>query len=288
MRSHKALIFSSAVCFLAFTTYNSLEFESKRKINRIPSDISCRINEKISELNIFKSKAQIAKEVQNVYNTNISKIHVEQEVFQEKYAATSSIEVKKNIVTNARDFLYNSIVNDVLPSWSGTEYDYNGSTKLPLEGKIACGYFVSTTLEQVGFNIHRGKMARAASLYMIQSLASKKSRVRFATGSDPGLDLQKILDNTGNGLYQVGIDTHTGYIISDDTGDYFCHVGWDVVKRENIHSSNALKYGAKKGMWLGKLLDDNMMRAWLTKSYLPLKDKKIASYKFKSGYKKKI
>ncbi|WMJ72126.1 hypothetical protein RCC89_02925 [Cytophagaceae bacterium ABcell3] len=38
------------------------------------------------------------------------------------------------------------LVNKLIPYWYGTKWDFEGHTDVPGKGEIACGYFVSTTL----------------------------------------------------------------------------------------------------------------------------------------------
>jgi hypothetical protein len=43
-------------------------------------------------------------------------------------------------------FIHHSLSKTIFPHWYGTVWDYNGYTNTPKNGVIACGYFVSTTL----------------------------------------------------------------------------------------------------------------------------------------------
>jgi len=74
----------------------------------------------------------------------------------------------------------NLMVNKIFPYWYGTPWDFNGTTKRPNEGKIACGYFVTTTIQQMGFPINRIKLAQCASEEMIKNLVSKENIFRFS------------------------------------------------------------------------------------------------------------
>ena len=44
----------------------------------------------------------------------------------------------------------NAITNTIAPAWIGTKWDFNGITEVPQQGKIACGYFVTTVLRDAG------------------------------------------------------------------------------------------------------------------------------------------
>ncbi len=50
-------------------------------------------------------------------------------------------------------------------------WDFYGTTTTPREGKIACGYYVTTVLEQAGFHLQRVLLAQQASAYVVQTLA---------------------------------------------------------------------------------------------------------------------
>ena len=42
---------------------------------------------------------------------------------------------------------FTSLLTDkIFPYWYGTDWDFNGTTQKPNEGKIACGYFVTCLL----------------------------------------------------------------------------------------------------------------------------------------------
>ncbi len=53
---------------------------------------------------------------------------------------------KNKAIDIASHYLYSKLLNDIVPHWYGTPWDFNGHTNIPNQGEIACGYFVSTTL----------------------------------------------------------------------------------------------------------------------------------------------
>src|SRR5690606_907796 len=63
------------------------------------------------------------------------------------------------------------LLNEIIPYWYGTEWDFEGHTAIPNEGKIACGYFVSTTLRDMGLNINRYKLAQQHGLNEARTIA---------------------------------------------------------------------------------------------------------------------
>ena len=81
---------------------------------------------------------------------------------------------------------------------------------------------------------------------------------------------EALLNMAGKGIYIIGLDHHTGYILYDDSGMYFLHAAAACVKKESIHESVDILYGAQHGVFLGKLFDDRMLVAWLTNTNIPL------------------
>lgn len=147
--------------------------------------------------------------------------------------------------------------------WYGTKWDFNGTTEKPNEGKIACGYFVTTTLRDAGVPIDRVKMAQCASEEMIRTLTDKKYIYHFSGISLD--DFEKKIKRKGNGLYIIGLDNHTGFISITDDGNYFIHAsGWFPFKviKEVLGKSSVL--GKSKYRVVGKISDDKeFLDKWL-------------------------
>lgn len=113
------------------------------------------------------------------------------------------------------------ITDSLLPCWYGTAWDFNGTTQTPQTGKIACGYFVTTTLRDAGMNIDRVKLAQCASEQLVKTTCSGLQRFS-------NVPLEKFVAavrEKGFGLYITGLDNHTGFIFNDGTEVYFIHSG---------------------------------------------------------------
>ena len=75
--------------------------------------------------------------------------------------------------------LVEMLTDSIFPFWIGTKWGFYGTTQVPGKGKIACGYFVSTTLEHAGFDIERIKLAQQASSVIISTLCNKKKTIKY-------------------------------------------------------------------------------------------------------------
>lgn len=135
-------------------------------------------------------------------------------------AAKLKIKQGKKTSSSGKDFEH-YLVNEIIPHWYGTEWDFNGYTSIPNQGVIACGYFVSTTLLHMGINVNRYKMAQQAGLYEAQTLALSDDNYRTIYGID---SLEVVLKRDySDGIYFVGLDNHVGYLYIKDQIPYFIH-----------------------------------------------------------------
>lgn len=138
--------------------------------------------------------------------------------------------------------LHAFFVDSVLPCWFGTTWDFNGYTYQPKNGLIACGYFVSTPLKHMGFNLNRFKLAQQYSHSIVKTLCSD---IRDLQGFD---QVRSHLKSSKTGLYIVGLDNHVGFISVEDKGIYFIHSSYvepTSVVKEDIDSSVVFQYSKR-------------------------------------------
>jgi hypothetical protein len=143
--------------------------------------------------------------------------------------------------------LFNSMIDSIFPAWMGTNWDFNGTSNVPKQGEIACGYFVSTTLKHVGFNLNRYKLAQQAASVVIDVLCGNNK----AYSTDKSALINKLKAKKGNRLYVVGLDYHVGFIAVQNNEVYFIHSDYfnnKVVKEfafksQGFSATNSYVYG---------------------------------------------
>lgn len=172
-------------------------------------------------------------------------------------------ENKSTQLLKAQNYLESQLVEEVLPLWLGTEWDYNGTTTTPRSGKIACGYFVTTTLHQVGFQFNRSLLAQQASLYILQSFCKEENIKRI--GHNNTKALFNYLNNDNNKIYLCGLDNHVGYIIKQDGQWYAFHASglppYQVVK-EPLNECPA--YLQSQNFFIAPLFKEGyMLSSWI-------------------------
>lgn len=141
-------------------------------------------------------------------------------------------------IDSVSHYLYSKLLNDIVPHWYGTEWDFNGHTNMPNDREIACGYFVSTTLKHLGFNLNRYKMAQQAGLLEARML-QLRNELKIYSGVSFETLKQKVNAVYSDGIYFVGLDNHVGYVVVKDKELYFLHSSYcdDIVVIELAKTS---------------------------------------------------
>lgn len=195
------------------------------------------------------------------YNSLLKEIEAKKTSFQASFANSDELD-KDKIIEEARNYLTTIISNRVFEQWYGTKWDFNGTTRTPHKGEIACGYFVTTVLVDVGFKLPRIKWAQSASEVFIKKLSPNNLK-RFTDGSLS--EVKKYLFEAGDGLYLVGLDNHVGFVLVEGKSISFIHSNYYYpevgVMKEDISTKNPLKDSHYR--IFGKLLTDEMVVNWL-------------------------
>ncbi|MFB6341143.1 hypothetical protein ACE1ET_05455 [Saccharicrinis sp. FJH62] len=197
------------------------------------------------------------------YKSTIKSIIKNRDAYCEFYAMGDSV-TKDSIVGSARNYLIYELTQHVFPAWYGTPWDFYGTTRTPGQGAIACGYFVTNVLSDIGFIIPRIRWAQDPSEVFIKKLVEKENIKRFHNRS-VGV-VESYLKEKGEGIYLVGLDRHVGFISVNGDKIRFVHSSYYQpeigVMSEQLNSKNPLKYS--KYRVIGKLFSDEMVVNWIT------------------------
>lgn len=129
---------------------------------------------------------------------------------------------EKQRLERARAALLAAFDEQLFPAWEGTPWDFYGTSETPKEGKIACGYYVSTLLRDAGFKVERVKLAQQASEKIVKTFASEGEIQRFRDVA-PAEVVKQVRAKHGPGLYVVGLDYHAGLLRITREGALLCH-----------------------------------------------------------------
>ncbi len=156
------------------------------------------------------------------YTAVLDSIRVRKSNLRRRFESTNNDSIRTEVLNQASHMFEDVMIREVFPFWYGTPWDFNGYTNIPNKGKVACGYFVSTTLKHAGLNINRYKLAQQNPLNEARTLALNDSVRMFTATEASSTNLQLNL-NLKQGLYFVGLDSHVGFLWHNETGNYFIH-----------------------------------------------------------------
>lgn len=159
----------------------------------------------------------------------------------------------------------NQLLEGIIPHWYGTPWSFGGHTAIPNQGKIACGYFISTTLRDVGININRYKLAQKSPLDEAKMI-SCGSVIDKVIQDTPEKAFQEIDDLTKEGLYFIGFDEgHVGYLLKREGELYLIHSNYlspVAVCMETLKESRVFKRFSKFHL-VAISHNDNLLQRWL-------------------------
>jgi hypothetical protein len=115
------------------------------------------------------------------------------------------------------------LVDKIIPHWYGTPWSFGGHTAIPNQGKIACGYFISTTLRDMGVNLNRYKLAQKSPIDEAKMI-SCGSAINKVVQDAPEKAFEEIDYLTKEGLYFIGFDEgHVGYLLKREGELFLIH-----------------------------------------------------------------
>ncbi|MBC7980950.1 MAG: hypothetical protein H7Y36_10350 [Armatimonadetes bacterium] len=157
------------------------------------------------------------------------------------YKKARNAEERAAVENDARAIL-ELMIPEMLRCWLGTPWDFNGIAEKPGEGKVACGYFVSTVIRDAGFKVNRYELAKQPSENIMRTFLSGESCLL-----EVGRNYEEYADwveGMSQGVYLIGLDTHVGFIVNQKDGMHFIHSSgskpWCVVE-EGREMSAVLK-----------------------------------------------
>ncbi|MBN1347805.1 hypothetical protein JXJ21_00190 [candidate division KSB1 bacterium] len=208
-------------------------------------------------------RADIMK-LRSDYSDNKKQIAIKQGELKARYLQYTNENDRNELLDASAQYVFENLTENIFPAWYGTEWDFNGNTRVPGEGGIACGSFVVFTLQDVGFKIPSG-MYRQPSENIIKNLTTSSNIKRFPNHAP----MDKIINwihQKGEGLYIVGLDIHVGFIIFKNGRITFCHSSYYEPPLKVVNQAVTAESPLTDSNYrvLGKILTKEMMKKWLS------------------------
>jgi hypothetical protein len=206
---------------------------------------------------IVNTKSAVQKYIQAKDSVRLQK-----EALFLKYKNAKTDTDKKSVIAESRHLFIKSLTVELFPYWYGTTWNFYGYGDTPRVNAVACGYFVALLLRDAGAKVDVHDLAEGTSGAMIKKLVAP-AYIKKYRNVDYGLFFDAVKKD-GDGLYIVGLDNHTGFLLCEKQVLYFIEsVPGDVVRRRPAGESGWLT-GSNFRM-TGKIsADPAFLRKWLT------------------------
>ncbi len=153
-------------------------------------------------------------------------------------------------------------VDQLHAAWLGTRWGLGiPQTLRPGQGKVNCGLFVALVLRHAGFSLNIWKFNRQTAADAIRSVAPKRSRRYFSNAL-----MKKFLARVkamGPGLFLIGLDFHIGFLRQTDKELRFIHASYIDERVVDEPAATAAPIVSSKYRVVGKILQPNMLKAWM-------------------------
>jgi hypothetical protein len=181
------------------------------------------------------------------------------------------------IRVEARKLVLGAITDTAFPAWMGSPWGLGPSSTAcrPYEaGKVVgCSYFVTGVLENVGLRLaSRARFAQAPSLLMQRALTPDPAALHRYGGLEAA-ELRKRLLALGDGLYIVGLNVHTGFLLVRAGEVRVIHASYmppNQVVSERLEESAVIALSRRSGYFVTPLFrDDRLVDLWLSGTPVP-------------------
>ena len=224
--------------------------------------LTCNCHQSNKSLSPNNVTTQPAVDSLQSYETVKHNIIIKRKDYLAHYS-TLTVLTRKEDIELLTDYWVRTIADTLYEQWENTGWDFNGTTLKPHEGTIACGYFVTTILRDMDLVINRQKLSVCPSSEMMHRLVPRQKIKNLSYLSY--VNFNDSLKQLGKGVYIIGLDFHTGFIVNDGVENWFIHsnyIGRKGVVKESVLRSVALR--SSKTRWLTSLTGDkNFLLKWI-------------------------
>lgn len=207
------------------------------------SNITCRDNfiiNKVHSENLDQPKPDSLISIEARYQVLKDSVFVLRNSYRTQYQQSTN---RTEVIKLARASFIQLLEKDFFKIWEGTQWDFYGTTQVPQKGKIACGYFVTTVLRDMGVKIDRVAMAETYSEKLIKTLVQPKHIKKYVPFNLPNFVAEK--QREADNVYVLGLDNHVGFLIVKNHQAWFLHSSVlqpGAVVKERADTSMALQF----------------------------------------------
>jgi hypothetical protein len=210
------------------------------------------------------------------YETYLRTLEAQRAELADRFHRAKGIE-RLAIRAQARRVVTTAIRERIFSAWLGTPWGL-GPTSTAIRphepGKVVgCSYFVTAVLLNAGLRLEsRARFAMAPSELIQKALAPAKSDLHRFFGVE-GEPLRRRIATLGDGVYLVGLNIHTGFLVVQGGEVRVVHASYTPptqVVDEPLLRSQVIDLSRRRGYVVTPIFqDDFLIDAWLTGKPVP-------------------
>ena len=211
------------------------------------------------------------------YERSLADIEARRVQLGARFAKATTAAERVAIRNEARKAVLSAITDVAFPGWMGTPWGL-GRDSAPdrphQPGKVVgCSYFVTGVLENAGLRLaSRARFAQAPSLLMQRALTPDPAAMHRYPGLPPAA-LHDRLSKLGDGLYIVGLNIHTAFLLITRGEVHVIHASYmppNQVVDEPLTRSEVIELSRRRGYVVTPLFeDDRLVDLWLSGRPVP-------------------
>jgi hypothetical protein len=184
------------------------------------------------------------------------------------------------IRVEARQTVLAAITDTIFPAWMGTPWGLGEKSMADRPHQagmvVGCSYFVTGVLLNAGLRLSsRALFAQAPSLLMQQALAPDRAALHRYPGQNTDVLIRRLLA-LGDGVYIVGLNIHTGFLVIKDGKIHVVHASYtppNQVLDEPFDKSDVITLSKRRGYVVTPIFqDDRLVDFWLSGRAVPAPD----------------
>ena len=200
-------------------------------------------------------------------------------VSQKRNALSAAYQKGDISLDSARKVFTLHLLNYIVPYWYGTPWSFSGYTAIPGQGSIACGYFISTTLQDAGVLLNRYRLAQQSPSgeAAILSLGDTIRVLRCGISDSTVAALKKRLRD---GLYFAGMgDSHVGYLLMWHNELLLLHSNYTTPAKVVIQPLMQSVFAGYNKFYITDITyNDRLIKNWLKGSEVPTKNVAVPTF----------
>jgi hypothetical protein len=229
----------------------------------------------------FAAESSLARAADNydpaAYEAALAALESRRVDLHRQFTSAKSAAERAAIRRQARRTVLLAITDTIFPAWMGTPWGL-GPNSLAIRphqvGKVVgCSYFVTGVLMNAGLRLgSRTRFAQAPSMRMQQALTPDRRALHRFPGMPLDLLTRRLLA-LGDGVYIIGLNIHTGFLVIKNGTVRVVHSSYtppNQVVDEALGESQVIALSGQRGYLVTPVFrDDRLIDFWLAGQPVP-------------------